>query len=66
MPVYVYKSKNTGKTFELFRKISEPEFSKHPKTNEPIERVFTKPAIKFKGSGFYTTDYKLSGQSSDG
>lgn len=62
-PVYIYKGES-GKTFELFQRMSEEPLQKHPSTGETIARVYTAPAIKFKGAGFYTTDYKISGEES--
>ena len=60
-PIYIYKGKN-GKTFELFQRMSDEPLREHPSTGETIQRVYTAPAIKFKGAGFYTTDYKISGE----
>jgi putative FmdB family regulatory protein len=57
MPTYDYRCPN-GHTFELFQRMSDPP----PGTCEvcgasPVERVLFAPAVHFKGSGFYATDY---------
>lgn len=62
-PIYVYKGED-GKTFELFQRMADEPLAKHPSTGQPIRRVYTAPAVKFKGAGFYTTDYKISGEES--
>ena len=57
MPTYDYRCPN-GHTFELFQRMSDPP----PGVCEvceasPVERVLFAPAVHFKGSGFYSTDY---------
>jgi putative FmdB family regulatory protein len=58
MPVYVYQGLNTGQTFSLEQRISEAALTHHPETGEPVKRLIGKPAIAFKGSGFYANDSK--------
>ncbi len=57
MPTYDYRCPN-GHSFELFQRMSDPP----PAGCEvcgaaPVERVLSAPAVHFKGSGFYSTDY---------
>lgn len=59
MPIYEYKRKD-GSTFEVIQKFSDDPLTKDPETGEPVERVYTAPAIHFKGSGFHNTDYGSS------
>ena len=56
MPIYEYKRQD-GTTFEVIQKFSDDPLTKDPETGEPVERVYTAPAIHFKGSGFHNTDY---------
>ncbi|MGH2907209.1 MAG: FmdB family zinc ribbon protein [Solirubrobacterales bacterium] len=56
MPIYEYKRAD-GSTFEVIQKFSDDPLTKDPETGEPVERVYTAPAIHFKGSGFHNTDY---------
>lgn len=59
MPIYEYKRAD-GSTFEVIQKFSDDALTKDPETGEPVERVYTAPAIHFKGSGFHNTDYGSS------
>lgn len=56
MPIYEYRRKD-GSTFEVIQKFSDDALTADPETGEPVERVYTAPAIHFKGSGFHNTDY---------
>ncbi|MGB0871868.1 MAG: FmdB family zinc ribbon protein [Solirubrobacterales bacterium] len=56
MPIYEYKRAD-GTTFEVIQKFSDDPLTNDPETGEPVERVYTAPAIHFKGSGFHNTDY---------
>ncbi|MBI5311341.1 MAG: zinc ribbon domain-containing protein [Actinobacteria bacterium] len=59
MPIYEYRRKD-GSTFEVIQKFSDDPLTADPETGEPVERVYTAPAIHFKGSGFHNTDYSSS------
>lgn len=56
MPIYEYRRKD-GSTFEVIQKFSDDPLTADPETGKPVERVYTAPAIHFKGSGFHNTDY---------
>jgi putative FmdB family regulatory protein len=56
MPIYEYRRPD-GTTFEVIQKFSDDPLTKDPETGVPVERVYTAPAIHFKGSGFHNTDY---------
>jgi predicted nucleic acid-binding Zn ribbon protein len=64
MPVYVYQGLNSGKTFSLEQRIVDAALTHHPETGEPVKRLIGKPAIAFKGTGFYANDSKGSSSSS--
>lgn len=56
MPIYEYKCDN-GHTFEELQSMSEDALDKCTVCGAPARRVLHAPAVHFKGSGFYTTDY---------
>lgn len=60
MPTYVYRGRESGSTFEVQQRITEPALTHHPETGEPVERVIQPAGIVFKGSGFYVTDSRGS------
>ena len=61
MPTYEYKCTNCGHTFEAFQSMTEKPLSRCPKCKGAIRRVINGGiGVIFKGSGFYTTDYKKS------
>lgn len=63
MPIYEYRCLKCGHQFEKFQKISDTAASKCEKCGDRVTRVFNPVAIRFKGSGFYTTDYGKGGSS---
>ena len=56
MPLYEYQCPKDG-TFELVRRFSDPPLEACPTCGGPIEKLLSAPAIQFKGSGWYITDY---------
>jgi putative FmdB family regulatory protein len=56
MPIYEYRRPD-GSTFEILQSITAEPLSEDPETGVPVERVLHAPAVHFKGSGFYNTDY---------
>ena len=60
MPIYEYRCTN-GHTFETFQSMADDPLSACEVCEAPVERVLSAPAIHFKGSGFYTTDYAKKG-----
>lgn len=66
MPLYEYKCDLCGR-FEKIVKFSDPPLGACPTCGGTVQKLFSSPAIQFKGSGFYITDYaKKSSESSDG
>jgi putative FmdB family regulatory protein len=62
MPIYEYECKKCHHRFEKIQKFSDPHVKKCPECGGPIEQVITAPAVQFKGTGWYVTDYaKKSG-----
>jgi len=56
MPIYEYRRPD-GSTFEVLQSFSDDALTHDPETGVPVERVLHAPAVHFKGSGFYNTDY---------
>lgn len=58
MPTYVYRRED-GTTFEVLQSIGEPSLAICPTTGQKVTRVITGGGgVRFKGTGFYETDYK--------
>ncbi len=66
MPTYGYRCSNCGHEFEIQQKITDQPLKACPKCQGKLAKILYPVGISFKGSGFYTTDYKGSGKSSDG
>ena len=67
MPLYEYECDACGQRFELIQKYSDGPPEACPKCGKgPVQRLQSSPAIQFKGSGFYITDYARKGSSSEG
>ena len=61
MPLYEYECKKCGKHFEKIERLQGPYLKKCPSCGGGVERLMSPPAIQFKGSGWYVTDYARSG-----
>ena len=67
MPLYEYECKKCHHRFERIQKFSDRHVKKCPECGGPIEQLISAPAVQFKGSGWYVTDYpKKSTASSAG
>ena len=62
MPLYEYKCDVCGR-FERIVKFSDPPLGACPTCGGQVQKLFSSPAIQFKGSGFYITDYAKKGSS---
>jgi putative FmdB family regulatory protein len=71
LPLYEYKCVKCGHRFEKIESVGASETKKCPKCGGKAERQLAAPAIQFKGSGWYVTDYAgknsttASGESGD-
>jgi putative FmdB family regulatory protein len=61
MPIYEYRCTKCGHRFEAIQKVSDRPLSKCEKCKGKAERLISSPAIQFKGSGWYITDYARKG-----
>jgi|SRR5664279_4747723 len=66
MPNYEYLCQKCGHRFEQIRKFSDRQLRKCPECGGVIEQVISAPAVQFKGSGWYVTDYPKKGAGSAG
>jgi putative FmdB family regulatory protein len=57
VPIYEYRCTKCGHRFEAIQKVNDPPLSKCEKCKGKAERLISSPAIQFKGSGWYITDY---------
>ena len=60
MPIYEYECKKCHHRFERIQKFSDPHVKKCPECGGAVELVLSAPAVQFKGSGWYVTDYGKS------
>ena len=62
MPLYEYQCDACDHRFEVIQKFSDAPVDVCPKCAGTVRKLFSSPAIQFKGSGWYITDYaKKSG-----
>lgn len=57
MPLYEYKCIKCASVLEVIQKVSDPPPKECPECRGRLKKVLSAPAIQFKGSGFYITDY---------
>ena len=57
MPLYEYECKQCGHRFEKIQKFSDKMVKKCPQCGGVVEQMISAPAVQFKGSGWYVTDY---------
>lgn len=66
MPLYEYECDACHHRFEVIQKFSDPLIETCPKCGSTVQKLLSSPAIQFKGSGWYITDYARSGKSDGG
>ena len=57
MPLYEYQCQKCKHKFEKIQKFSDRPIKKCPECGGPVEKVMHAPAVQFKGTGWYVTDY---------
>ena len=65
VPLYEYKCVKCGKKTEKIESVSGPHLKKCPHCGGKVERLQSAPAIQFKGSGWYVTDYAGKSKAKD-
>jgi putative FmdB family regulatory protein len=67
MPLYEYQCEACDHRFERIQKFSDPLVDICPKCGKgPVRKLISSPAIQFKGSGWYITDYAKKSSSDSG
>lgn len=61
MPLYEYLCHRCGQTFEVKQKFADQPLTEHEGCGGSVERLLSPPALQFKGSGWYVTDYGKNG-----
>ena len=61
MPLYEYRCDQCGEQFEVIQKFADEPLTTHDKCGGPVQRLLSAPALQFKGSGWYVTDYARGG-----
>ena len=64
MPLYEYQCEACGHRFEVIQKFSDAPIETCPRCNGAVRKLLSSPAIQFKGSGWYITDYAKKDSSS--
>jgi|SRR5689334_9177849 putative FmdB family regulatory protein len=57
MPIYEYECRKCKAHTEAFQKVADKPLTKCPKCGGRLDKLISSPAIQFKGSGWYVTDY---------
>jgi putative FmdB family regulatory protein len=64
MPLYEYECEACSHRFEVIhQRFSDPPVEICPKCGGAVRKLLSSPAIQFKGSGWYITDYARAGKS---
>lgn len=65
MPLYEYQCQSCAHRFELIRRYADPPVEACPACGGSVRKLLSSPAIQFKGSGWYITDYARKGESKE-
>ena len=66
MPLYEYKCSKCKQHFDVLQKFSDPALTSHEGCGGAVERLVSRSAFNFKGSGWYVNDYAKPGSKSNG
>ena len=66
MPLYEYQCESCDKRFEKIQKFSDPPIDTCPSCGGHVKKLFSSPAIQFKGTGWYITDYAKKSSTDSG
>lgn len=61
MPIYEYACQSCGKRTELLQRMDDPPLATCPQCGGEVKKLVSAPAVQFKGSGWYVTDYAGKG-----
>ena len=66
MPIYEYECRRCQHRFELIQSFSDKPRKRCPECQGAVDRLISAPAIRFKGTGWYVTDYANKGNGKSG
>jgi putative FmdB family regulatory protein len=66
VPLYEYQCKKCHSLTERIQKFSDPPLATCPHCGGEVEQLLSAPAVQFKGSGWYVTDYAKKSSSGNG
>lgn len=66
MPLYEYRCTECGESVEVLQRVGEPPVSECPRCGGSMTKLLSAPALQFRGSGWYLTDYARKGNGSAG
>ncbi|HEX7285416.1 MAG TPA: FmdB family zinc ribbon protein [Candidatus Angelobacter sp.] len=66
LPLREYQCKKCKHRFERIQKFSDKVLRKCPECGGPLEQLLSAPAVQFKGTGWYVTDYAQKGRTKEG
>lgn len=66
MPLYEYQCKKCHSLTERIQRFSDPPLKTCPHCGGELEQLISAPAVQFKGSGWYVTDYARTGKGTSG
>lgn len=58
MPIYGYRCRSCGNELEVLQKMSDPPLKTCPKCSGELAKILYPVGVIYKGSGYYSTDYK--------
>jgi len=58
MPIYGYRCRSCGNELEVLQKMSDPPLKTCPKCSGELTKILYPVGVIYKGSGYYSTDYK--------
>src|SRR3954451_22868793 len=62
MPLYDYRCEKCGEVFEVRQSFSDATLTVHEGCGGNVKRMISVPALQFKGTGWYVTDYGRGGK----
>jgi putative FmdB family regulatory protein len=65
MPLYEYQCLSCGRRTEFLQSFSGPPLDKCPECGGAVKKLMSAPAVQFKGTGWYVTDYAGKKSSSE-
>jgi putative FmdB family regulatory protein len=66
MPIYEYKCERCNEVFEVRQKFADEPVTVHENCGGAVRRLMSAPALQFKGTGWYITDYGRAGSGKGG